>query len=229
MAWRMSRDLRGKLFLPTDLPLPRGRHPDRAGRRVPRGSSFSASSDGSLDDTDLSGVNFALCNHLPVEPHLRQLERGDRRRRGGLRRAGRAPWSASARARRAAHSATSPTSTATTSAPSATRSRFSDGDRPSASVGSRARCTFEPLAGPGGHRRRSRARCSASLPNTGSARRPGKSDRFGIELRADLRRDRGLRVRDRAWPKTPRRAASRPSARAPWSPRPYGARRPCPG
>jgi hypothetical protein len=136
---------------------------------------------GDLDNVDLSGVNFAFCNLFPsnltagnwkvgividegasgdqaaaLERILHGDEGGPFAEFAGLF----GEWLGVQRA-------------------SVT---FSDGDRPSASVGGTVKYTFEPLEGPDGSQTTVKSAMYGFAPEYRIGRAPGRSDLFGLDF-----------------------------------------------
>ena len=137
--------------------------------------------DGNLDEVDLSGVNFALYNHFPSnltagnwkvaivvdsgasDEQAQAIERICKGEEGG-------PFG---------ELSTFYGEYLGTERDSVT---FSDGDRPTASVGSSSEMTFEPLEGPDGSPTTVKGAMFGFAPEYRIGRGPGKSDRFGLSF-----------------------------------------------
>ena len=137
--------------------------------------------EGNLDDTDLSGVNFALYNHFPSnltagnwkvgvvidndasDEQADALERICKGEEGG-------PFGDLANF----YGEYLGTERDTVS--------FSDGDRPKASIGSSSELTFEPHEGPDGSPTTVKGAMFGFAPEYRIGRAPGKSDRFGLSF-----------------------------------------------
>jgi hypothetical protein len=135
--------------------------------------------DGNLDEVDLSGVNFALYNHFPSnltagnwkvaivvdsgasDEQAQAIERICKGEEGG-------PFG---------ELSNFYGEYLGTERDSVT---FSDGDRPTASVGSSSEMTFEPLEGPDGSPTTVKGAMFGFAPEYRIGRGPGKSDRFGL-------------------------------------------------
>jgi hypothetical protein len=135
--------------------------------------------DGSLDDTDLSGVNFALYNHFPSnltsgnwkvavvidegasDEQADALERIVKGEEGG-------PFG---------ELSNFYGEYLGTERDSVT---FSDGDKPSAAVGNTSEATFEPHEGPDGSPTTVKGAMFGFAPEYKVGRTSGKSDRFGL-------------------------------------------------
>ena len=225
------RDLCGQLLLPTDLPLPHGRHADRAGRRVPRGRRLRHQA------TAASTTPTSRASTSPLQPSSRRTSPratgsvGDRRRRGGVGRAGeraradhqgRRGWPVRRvrgllrRLARRSSAARSPSPTAT-------------GRRPRSATAARSRSSRSP--GPEGSDQTTVKNATFGFaPEYRIGKAPGHVGRVRDRVRrASTARPRTSSSRAR-WPRArdgPRLA--RREAQPPWNPRPYVARRPCPG
>jgi len=137
--------------------------------------------DGNLDEVDLSGVNFALYNHFPSnltagnwkvaivvdsgasDEQAQAIERICKGEEGG-------PFG---------ELSNFYGEYLGTERDSVT---FSDGDRPTASVGSSSEMTFEPLEGPDGSPTTVKGAMFGFAPEYRIGRGPGKSDRFGLSF-----------------------------------------------
>jgi hypothetical protein len=135
--------------------------------------------EGSLDDVDLSGVNFALYNHFPSnltagnwkvavvidsdasDEQAQAIESITRGEAGG-------PFGDLANFYGEFLGVERDTVT------------YSDGDKPSGSVGSSSEVTFEPLAGPSGSPTTVKGAAFGFAPEYKIGHGPGKSDRFGL-------------------------------------------------
>jgi hypothetical protein len=135
--------------------------------------------DGNLDEVDLSGVNFALYNYFPSnltagnwkvavvvdsgasDEQAQAIERICKGEEGG-------PFG---------ELSNFYGEYLGTERDSVT---FSDGDRPTASVGSSSEMTFEPLEGPDGSPTTVKGAMFGFAPEYRIGRGPGKSDRFGL-------------------------------------------------
>jgi hypothetical protein len=135
--------------------------------------------DGNLDEVDLSGVNFALYNYFPSnltagnwkvavvvdsgasDEQAQAIERICKGEEGG-------PFG---------ELSNFYGEYLGTERDSVT---FSDGDRPTASVGSSSEMTFEPLEGPDGSPTTVKGAMFGFAPEYRIGRGPGRSDRFGL-------------------------------------------------
>jgi hypothetical protein len=135
--------------------------------------------EGNLGDTDLSGVNFALYNHFPSnltagnwkigivvdegasDEQAQVLERILKGEEGG-------PFGELSNFYGEYVGMDRDSVT------------FSDGDRPSASVGSSSEVSFAPLEGPDGSPTTVKGAMFGFAPEFKIGRGPGKSDRFGL-------------------------------------------------
>jgi hypothetical protein len=146
-----------------------------------RGVAVFSIKSGSLDDTDLSGVNFAFCNVFPSnlsagnwtvgivldegasDNQAQALERilhGDEGGPFADFAALYGDWKGVERG----------------------KVTFSDGDMPSASVDDNASFTFEPLEGPGGTQTTVKNALYGFAPEFRVGKAPGHSNVFGIEF-----------------------------------------------
>jgi hypothetical protein len=148
MAWRMSGTYVANCNCRLVCPCPVDQTPTGPNDEC-RGAAVFSITEGNLDDTDLSGVNFGFVNFFPSnisagnwkfgivvdesasDDQAQAMERilkGEEGGPFGEFAALYGEWLGMERA---------PVT-------------FSDGDRPSASIGDQWSCTFEPLEGPGG-------------------------------------------------------------------------------
>ena len=178
MAWRISGSYAASCSCNLICPCPVDGVPTSPDGECKGFIVFSVK-DGNLDDTDLSGVNFALYNHFPSNLTAGNWKVGividdgaSDEQAGAIERICRGDEGG----------------------PFGDLSNFygeflgverdavtySDGDRPSAAVGSSSEVTFEPLEGADGTPTTVKAAMFGFAPEYRIGRGPGKSDRFGL-------------------------------------------------
>jgi len=180
MAWRIAGSYAATCSCNLICPCPVDGTPTSSDNEC-RGFLVFSINDGNLDGTDLAGVNVALYNHFPAnltsgnwkvglvidegasDEQAEALERIFKGEEGG-------PFGELSNffgeflgSERDSVS-------------------YSDGDRPSASVGSASEVSFEPLEGPDGSPTTVKGAMFGFAPEFKIGRGRGKSDRFGLSF-----------------------------------------------
>ena len=180
MAWRIAGSYAATCSCNLICPCPVDGVPTSADNEC-RGFLVFSVKEGSLDETDLSGVNFALYNHFPSN-----LTAGNWKV-GVVIDEGASDEQANALERIVKGEEGGPFGELSnffgeylgTERDSVT---LSDGDRPSASIGSSSETTFEPLEGPDGSPTTVKGAMFGFAPEYKIGRGSGKSDRFGLSF-----------------------------------------------
>jgi hypothetical protein len=178
MAWRISGSYAASCSCNLICPCPVDGVPTGPDGECKGFIVFSVK-EGNLDDVDVSGVNFALYNYFPSnltsgnwkvavvvdsgasDEQADAIERICKGEEGG-------PFGELSNFYGEYLGTERDTVT------------FSDGDRPSASVGSSSEMAFEPLEGPDGSATTVKGAMFGFAPEYKTGHGPGKSDRFGL-------------------------------------------------
>jgi hypothetical protein len=180
MAWRIAGSYAATCSCNLICPCPVDGIPTSPDNEC-RGFLVFSVKEGNLDDTDLSGVNFALYNHFPSN-----LTAGNWKV-GVVIDEGASDDQANALERIVKGEEGGPFGELSnfygeylgTERDSVT---LSDGDRPSASIGSSSETTFEPLEGPDGSPTTVKGAMFGFAPEYKIGKGSGKSDRFGLSF-----------------------------------------------
>lgn len=180
MAWRLAGSYAASCSCNLICPCPVDGVPTGPDNECKGFLVFSVK-DGNLDDLDLSGVNFALYNHFPSnltagnwkvaividndasDDQAQAIESIVKGEAGG-------PFGDLSNFYGEFLGVERDTVT------------YSNGDRPSASVGSSSEMSFEPVEGPDGNPTTVKGAMFGFAPEYKIGRGPGKSDRFGLSF-----------------------------------------------